>query len=103
LGMTNKERVEALLNRETPDRVPLYPFGGSFSMSYRGRSLADLFINPESSLDAQSETAKDFDWVLIPDMSYAAFGGWEFGGELKWPEKEFDQAPTITRYPANTA
>ena len=56
MGMTNKERVEALLNRETPDRVPIYPFGGGFSMTYRDRALADLFVNPKASLDAQSET-----------------------------------------------
>jgi uroporphyrinogen decarboxylase len=46
--------------------------------------------------------AKDFDWVFVPDLAYAAFGGWEFGGEIKWPETEFDQAPTVTRHPANT-
>jgi uroporphyrinogen decarboxylase len=103
MGMTNRARVEALLNRETPDRVPIYPFGSGFSMTYRDRALADLFINPKASLDAQSETSKDFDWVFIPDMAYAAFGGWEFGGELQLPDGEFDQAPTIKRHPATTA
>ena len=67
-----------------------------------GRTLAELFNNPELSLDSQLKTAIDFDWVFIPDISYAAFGGWEFGGEIKWPEREFDQAPAITRYPANS-
>ncbi len=98
--MTNRERVEALLNHETPDRVPIYPFGGSFSMLYGGRTLAELFNHPELSLDSQLKAANDFDWVFVPDITYAAFGGWEFGGEIKWPEKEFDQAPAVTRYPA---
>ncbi len=102
MGMTNRERVEALLNHEIPDRIPIYPFGGSFSMLYGGRTLAELFNHPELSLDSQLKAANDFDWVFVPDITYAAFGGWEFGGEIKWPEKEFDQAPAVTRYPAST-
>jgi uroporphyrinogen decarboxylase len=100
--MTNKERVEALLHYEKIDRVPIYPFGGSFSMLYSGHTLAELFNNPELSFESQRKAAKDFDWVFLPDLAYAAFGGWEFGGQIKWPDKDFDQAPTITCYPANS-
>ena len=100
--MTNRERVDGLLKHERIDRVPIYPFGGSFSMMYSGLTLAELFNNPALSFRSQMKAAKDFDWVFVPDLAYAAFGGWEFGGEIKWPEREFDQAPTVTRYPANT-
>ena len=101
-AMTNKERVEALLRYEKVDRVPIYPFGGSFSMLYSGHALAELFNNPELSFESQRKAAKDFDWVFLPDLAYAAFGGWEFGGQIKWPDKEFDQAPTIIHYPAKS-
>jgi uroporphyrinogen decarboxylase len=100
--LTNRQRVQALLNREEPDRVPIYPFGGGFSMLYGGRSIADLFNEPDISLAAQHKAAQDFDWVFVPDIAYAAFGGWEFGGEIKWPTDEFDQAPTIIRHAAKT-
>ncbi len=100
--MTNRERVHALLNREKPDRVPIYPFGGSFSLIHAGYSIADMFSNPEIALAAQRKAAEDFDWILVPSMFYAAFGGWEFGGEIKWPEKETDQAPTVARHPVKT-
>lgn len=96
--MTNRQRVEALLNREKPDRVPIYPFGMGFSAVYCGVSLADIYNNPEVSLAAQRKAAEDFDWVFFPDMAYAGFGGWEFGGEIQWPDGEFSQAPTITGY-----
>jgi uroporphyrinogen decarboxylase len=35
-------------------------------------------------------------------MGYAAFGGWEFGGDMKWPGNEFAQAPMIVRHPVET-
>ncbi|NIS72472.1 MAG: hypothetical protein GTO12_27110, partial [Proteobacteria bacterium] len=101
-SMTNKQRVEALLRREKPDRVPIYSFGGGFSAVYSKVSLADLYKNPEASLAAQRRAAQEFDWVFVPEIAYAAFGGWEFGGQIKWPEGEFDQAPAVTRHVAET-
>ena len=100
--MTNKERVQALLNREKPDRVPIYPFSSGFSLIYAGHSIADMFAEPEIALLAQQKTAEDFDWVWIPGLFYAAFGGWEFGGEIKWPTPKSGQAPALTRHPVET-
>ena len=39
--MTDRERVEALLRREKPDRVPLWPFGSAigFCMIYTGTTI----------------------------------------------------------------
>jgi uroporphyrinogen decarboxylase len=96
--MTNRQRVEALLNREKPDRVPIYPFGMGFSAVYCKASIAQVYNDPEVSLAAQRKAAEDFDWVFVPDIAYAAFGGWEFGGEIQWPDGEFSQAPMITRH-----
>jgi hypothetical protein len=31
----------------------------------------------------------------LPWIGYAAIGGCEFGGEMKWPTGEFAQAPTV--------
>jgi uroporphyrinogen decarboxylase len=100
--MTNKQRVDALLNREKPDRVPIYPFGGGFSAVYNNSSIADLYTNPKVSLAAQRKAARDFDWVCVPEIAYAAFGGWEFGGEIKWPDGDFTQAPSVSRHVAST-
>ena len=103
-NMTDRERIEALLRHEKPDRVPLYPFDAAgFSMVYTGASIADAYNKPEVSLAAQRKTARDFSWLCIPVMGYAAFGSWEFGGEIKWPTSEFDQAPTVTRRAIETA
>ena len=103
-SMTNRERVEALLRREKPDRVPSWPFASAgFACVYTGTSIADAYNKPEVSLAAQRKTCQDFDWVFVPMLGYAAFGGWEFGGDIKWPSGEFAQAPMVTRHPVETA
>ena len=100
--MTDKQRVEVLLRREKPDRVPIWPFSLGFSMVYTNTSIADAYNNPAVSLAAQRKTCQDFGWIFIPIMAYASFGAWEFGGDIKWPSGEFDMAPMVTRHPVNT-
>ena len=95
-SMTNRERVEALLRGEKPDRVPIWPFAQGFSGIYSGISIAEVYNNPKLSLETQRKTSRDFDWLSMPLVCYALMGGWEFGGEIKWPSGEFSQAPTIT-------
>ena len=100
--MTNKERVAALFRRERPDRVPIWPFALGFSGLYSGISVADIYSDPVASLQAQRKAATDFDWVCTPLIYYAIMGGWEFGGELKWPSGEYAQAPSVIRHVAQT-
>lgn len=102
-AMTDRERMEALLRHEKPDRVPLFPFAAAgFAGVYNNTTIADAYNKPEVSLAAQRKTSQDFGWVFMPMLGYAAFGGWEFGGEVKWPSGEFAQAPTVTRRAAET-
>jgi uroporphyrinogen decarboxylase len=101
--MTDRERVEAILRREKPDRVPIWPyFAQGFACVYTRTPISDAYNKPEAALAAQRKTALDFDWVFIPMMGYAAMGGWEFGGDIKWPSGEFSQAPSISRHAVST-
>lgn len=98
--MTDRERVEALLNRKRPDRVPIWPFvPNGFAVRYNGLSIADAYTNPEGLYQSLRKTARDFGWIFEPRMIYAAMGAWEFGGEVRMPQGEYDQAPIVTRYP----
>jgi len=101
-AMTDKERVEALLRREMPDRVPMWPMAAGFPMVYTETSIADAYNKPDVSFAAQRKTAQDFGWLFTPLVAYAAFGGWEFGGEIKWPSGEFAQAPTVLKHSVGT-
>ena len=98
--MTDRERIEALLQRRKPDRVPIWPFAShGFAAVYRNLSIGDAYSNPRASYTAQRETCRDFGWVFFPFFIYASMGAWEFGGEVKWPRGEFDQAPIVIRHP----
>ena len=98
--MTDHERIEALLQRKKPDRVPIWPFAGhGFAVIYDNLSIGDAYNNPEACYSAQRKTCRDFGWVFVPMFIYASMGAWEFGGAVKWPKGEFDQAPVIIRYP----
>ena len=101
-AMTEKQRVDALLNHQRPDRVPIYTFPFGFCALRAGASIADTYNNPELSLAAQRKACRDFGWIFKPMIGYAAIGGWEFGGDIKWPAGEYSQAPTLDRYPVET-
>jgi uroporphyrinogen decarboxylase len=97
--MTDAERIKALLRREKPDRVPIWPFAAVTYAAYARISIADTYNNPTMALDGQRRTAEHFGWVFVPWLGYAAMGAWEFGGDIKWPSGEWAQAPSVTRYP----
>jgi len=102
--MTDRERIIALLNRKKPDRVPVWPFAyQGFATVYTGTSIADAYNNPKVAYEAQRKTCQDFGWVFTPMLGYAAYGGWELGGEIKWPSGDFAQAPTVLKHPVETA
>jgi uroporphyrinogen-III decarboxylase len=101
--MTVRVRIEAILRREKPDRVPIWPFSSAgFATVYAEASIAEAYNDPEVALATQRQAAKDFGWVFTPALGYAAFGGWEFGGEIEWPSGEFSQAATVRKYPVET-
>ena len=100
--MTNKERVEALLRRERPDRVPFSPGGGDFAMIYSGFALSDAFTcAPKVVYEAEKKACHDFDWVFIPNFRARRNRG-QFGGEVKVPTNKYAWSPTVSKYAAET-
>ena len=64
--------------------------------------MAEVFQTPAKCLPIMQKASQEYDWVYLPYLAYGAFGAWEFGGELKWPQSEFDFVPSVTRYPVST-
>jgi uroporphyrinogen decarboxylase len=99
-AMTERQRIEALLNRQIPDRVPLWPFvPNGFAVVYNGLTIADAYSNPEGLYQSLRRVATEFGWAFYPVMVYAAYGAWEFGGEVRMPTGQYDQAPVVLRHP----
>ena len=98
--MTDRQRIDALLNHKKPDRVPIWPFAyNGFAVIYNNLPLAASYTDPDACYRAVLKTSRDFGWVFWPSLNYASMGAWEFGGEVRMPTGDYDQAPMITRYP----
>ena len=95
------DRVRALLNGEPVDQVPLYHFLLGFCARNVGYEVADMYANPQKSYQAQAWTFEQYGIDGGPDYGYASYGGWEFGGEIKMPEGEWQQAPSHVTFPVN--
>ncbi|MBI4181174.1 MAG: hypothetical protein HY528_04510 [Chloroflexi bacterium] len=97
--MTNKERVEAVLRREEPDRVPNWPFIiRNFAMVYSGGSVADAYIvEGKVAYEAEKKACQDFDWVFAPALT-----AWRGSGSRilvppsQNPKPAFEKVPTKT-------
>jgi len=91
--ITSLERIEALLNGQQPDRLPLFHFTFGFSARNVGYPIASIYNDPKKSFMAQLWTFEQYGFDSVPDFGYASYGGWEFGGEIKFPDSEGEQAP----------
>jgi uroporphyrinogen decarboxylase len=100
--MTSQERIEALLSGETIDRVPFFSFTLGFNCVNVGYSIADCFNNPKKSCDSFERTSDQYNFDKLPILGYASNGAWEFGGDIRWPDGEFSQAPHVTRHPVSS-
>jgi uroporphyrinogen decarboxylase len=101
--MTNKERIQALLRREKPDRVPFWPIGGeAFAVLQAGHAIADAFKNPRLNYESHRQACEDFDWVFWPRMEYTSEWTLPWGGEVRWPVGEYAFTPTNTKRAVTT-
>jgi uroporphyrinogen decarboxylase len=100
--MTNKQRVQALMNGEEPDRVPIWPLALGFNTIYVGKSIAEAYLNPSAHMEGLRKTSADFDWVFYLQGANFTTLATEFGGEIKFPDSDYSQAPMITRFPVET-
>lgn len=100
--MTLSERLDALLRGERIDRVPLFPFTLGFCAKNVGYPIASIYSDPEKSFWAQVWTQEMYGYDGYPQYGYASYGTWEFGGEIKLPSSEWEQAPSHSRFPVQS-
>lgn len=95
--LTDEERLEALWNREKPDRVPIWPLPLGFSTLNVGCSINDFYTEPKKSADARRWTCEQYGWqpTILCLGALTAFPAEEFGGEIEWPTAERAQAPSV--------
>jgi uroporphyrinogen decarboxylase len=96
--MTSSERLNALLKGEAVDHVPLLCFILGFCAKNVGYPVATIYSDPEKSFRAQVWTREQYGYDSEPFYGYASYGGCEFGGEIKLPGGEYEQAPSHLRF-----
>lgn len=97
--MTTGERMKAVVNNTGPDRIPFIPMAVGFCAKTANYSIRDIYENPEKSFWAQVWTQELFGYDGSPTHIYGSLPAWEFGGKIRWPEEEWEQAPIVEQYP----
>jgi uroporphyrinogen decarboxylase len=91
--MTAQERMGALREGKTKDRVPFLSFILGFCAKNTGLPVASIYSDPELSFEAQIRTREQYGYDSDPFFGYASYGGSEFGGEIFLPDGQYQQAP----------
>ena len=99
--MTERERIQALLNHQKPDRVPIWPFAMGFAIRHSDHKGGSLYKDRQT-LAAVRQVMRDYNWMSATMIGYSNLGSKEFGGEIKWPTSDFSQTVTTARYPVET-
>jgi uroporphyrinogen decarboxylase len=95
--MTNRQRMEALLKGEPLDRVPFVPFVLGFAAKNVGMSVAEFYDDPVKSYWASEMSQRQYGYDGTPIFGYGEYGAWEFGGEVRFPHSEYEQAISVTK------
>jgi uroporphyrinogen decarboxylase len=94
--MTDAECLEAILRRETAERVvymEYYPL--PVAAIQEGKQIADAYIDPKFAYESQKKLAYEMGWIFLP--VYPSLGG-DFGGQSKLPEGQYAQSRTVIRH-----
>ncbi len=100
--MTQNERINALMNRQPVDVVPFVHKGYSFCALNCGVPKADIFEFPETSYLVQKWTMEQYNAEVAPFYTFVAYGSWEFGGDITWPQDRWASGPSVSRRPVQT-
>jgi len=101
--MVYNERTIRLLNGEKVDRVPMNGNATGFANRNCGYTIASAYNDPQKSFYSMLWTAEQYDWELIPQIfAHTLLGGWDFGGDVRFPESEYQGALSISKFPATT-
>lgn len=101
--MSPENPLYAVMTDRRPDRVPFFPLGiRGFAAINVGYSVGDSYSDAEKSFWAQLWTQEQYGFDDFPNYCYGSSGGWEFGGEIKFPSSEWQQASSVSRSPVET-
>jgi uroporphyrinogen decarboxylase len=93
--MTEKERFQALLNRQPVDRVPFFMWALSFAAVNCGYPKIVTYAEPDKSFELLRRTHEMFDGWHWTYYTAGALGVREFGSTAKLPTDEYSQSVSL--------
>jgi uroporphyrinogen decarboxylase len=100
-GMTQKERMMAVMMGQKPDRVPVVPFVCAYAAKITGISTGDFYADGNKCFEAQFAAMRLHGYEMTPMYGYASCGPWEFGGEIEMPYGGGHSAPYVLHHMVN--
>ena len=79
--------------------IPVFGFVNGYAAKIYGHSLKEHMTNIPASIRAQLLAKSLHGYEDSPSYGWADWGGWEFGGEIKWPDHYEEMAPRTGRHP----
>ncbi len=77
IAMNSVQRMQALYERKSLDKVPFIHRGYGFCAKNVGYALADIYEDPVKSYDAQIKTAEQYDSDGSPFYTFVSY--WRVG------------------------
>jgi uroporphyrinogen decarboxylase len=93
------ERMDALLAGRQPDRVPFILVGAGYCVRNVGYPIEAAYTDARKCVQAQLWTAEQFGCEPNTGAGYAAYGAYEFGGQIRMPTSQWETAPCVVRPP----
>ena len=95
----SKNRLGAVVRGEVPDRTPVVSFIDGYPAVLAGAPLYTYYTDIEESIRLQIQAKAFLNVDDSPSYGWADWGGWEFGGKIRFPQSITDTAPRTEVYP----
>ena len=94
--MTHEERMNALLNYQKPDRIPIIAMASAFYMINCGYTLTELQTDPQRAFNAMQWSCEQYNWQPIWEhLAHTVLGSWDFGAKMKMPDSPYAMAIAV--------
>lgn len=81
--------------------IPVTAFVNGYTARLYGLGLKEYMTNIPLNFRVQTLAQKLHGYQDTPTYGWADWGGWEFGGEIRWPRSYFEGAPSTARSPVS--
>jgi uroporphyrinogen decarboxylase len=96
MTITSQQRLRKVALGQQPNHFPVLAFAGGYAARIYGLDLHRYYTDMEACYKCQKLSAEMHGYDDGPNYGWADWGGWEFGGEITFPESFRQFAPVVT-------